>query len=588
MKFTDLNLSEDIQSAVVAAGFEKPSPIQELTIPLALEGKDVIGQAQTGTGKTAAFGLPTLDKIRTEENTIQALVIAPTRELAVQSQEELFRFGRDKGVKVRSVYGGSSIEKQIKALRSGAHIVVGTPGRLLDLIKRKALKLNNIETLILDEADEMLNMGFLEDIELILEETNDEKKMLFFSATMPKAIMDIAKKFMDDYKLLKVKKQELTTDLTEQIYYEVKQEDKFEALCRVLDYTQDFYGIVFCRTKSEVDDVTNRLKARNYDAECIHGDITQGLRQKALDLFKKKVLTILVATDVAARGIDVSNLTHVINYAIPQEAESYVHRIGRTGRAGHKGIAITFVTPREARTLAQIKRVTKTDIKRESIPNVSEIIEAKKEALIAYIDEIIKEEDYTSYESFADKLLEERDARQVVSSILRHFYEDEFLPESYGEIQDVKVKIEDKTRLFIALGSKDGYNPGRLLDLLNKKAKTPGRKVKDIKIMDKYSFITVPLQEAEFIMRALNSKKDSKPLVEKATGGVSGGGSSEGKKRGRRSEKDSKKKKSGEKEKSSRRSKKSDDKKASSKSKEKKSKDKSKKSDKSSGRSKKK
>ena len=434
----------------------------------------------------------------------------------------------------------------------------------------------------------MLNMGFLEDIELILEETNDEKKMLFFSATMPKAIMDIAKKFMDDYKLLKVKKQELTTDLTEQIYYEVKQEDKFEALCRVLDYTQDFYGIVFCRTKSEVDDVTNRLKARNYDAECIHGDITQGLRQKALDLFKKKVLTILVATDVAARGIDVSNLTHVINYAIPQEAESYVHRIGRTGRAGHKGIAITFVTPREARTLAQIKRVTKTDIKRESIPNVSEIIEAKKEALIAYIDEIIKEEDYTSYEDFADKLLEERDARQVVSSILRHFYEDEFLPESYGEIQDVKVKIEDKTRLFIALGSKDGYNPGRLLDLLNKKAKTPGRKVKDIKIMDKYSFITVPLQEAEFIMRALNSKKDSKPLVEKATGGVSGGGSSEGKKRGRRSEKDSKKKKSGEKEKSSRRSKKSDDKKASSKSKEKKSKDKSKKSDKSSGRSKKK
>ena len=458
----------------------------------------------------------------------------------------------------------------------------------MDLMRKKVLKVNNLDYFVLDEADEMLNMGFLEDIELILEETNDEKKMLFFSATMPKAIMDIAKKFMDDYKLLKVKKQELTTDLTEQIYYEVKQEDKFEALCRVLDYTQDFYGIVFCRTKSEVDDVTNRLKARNYDAECIHGDITQGLRQKALDLFKKKVLTILVATDVAARGIDVSNLTHVINYAIPQEAESYVHRIGRTGRAGHKGIAITFVTPREARTLAQIKRVTKTDIKRESIPNVSEIIEAKKEALIAYIDEIIKEEDYTSYEDFADKLLEERDARQVVSSILRHFYEDEFLPESYGEIQDVKVKIEDKTRLFIALGSKDGYNPGRLLDLLNKKAKTPGRKVKDIKIMDKYSFITVPLQEAEFIMRALNSKKDSKPLVEKATGGASGGGSSEGKKRGRRSEKDSKKKKSGEKEKSPRRSKKSDDKKSSSKSKEKKSKDKSKKSDKSSGRSKKK
>ena len=587
-KFEDYGLSIEVLDALEKKGFEEPSDIQKLVIPeLLKERTHLIGQAQTGTGKTAAFGIPILETVEADK-TVKALILAPTRELANQVADEIYSLKGKKDIRVLAVYGGASIENQIKKLKSGVDIVVGTPGRVMDLMRKKVLKVNNLDYFVLDEADEMLNMGFLEDIELILEETNDEKKMLFFSATMPKAIMDIAKKFMDDYKLLKVKKQELTTDLTEQIYYEVKQEDKFEALCRVLDYTQDFYGIVFCRTKSEVDDVTNRLKARNYDAECIHGDITQGLRQKALDLFKKKVLTILVATDVAARGIDVSNLTHVINYAIPQEAESYVHRIGRTGRAGHKGIAITFVTPREARTLAQIKRVTKTDIKRESIPNVSEIIEAKKEALIAYIDEIIKEEDYTSYEDFADKLLEERDARQVVSSILRHFYEDEFLPESYGEIQDVKVKIEDKTRLFIALGSKDGYNPGRLLDLLNKKAKTPGRKVKDIKIMDKYSFITVPLQEAEFIMRALNSKKDSKPLVEKATGGASGGGSSEGKKRGRRSEKDSKKKKSGEKEKSPRRSKKSDDKKSSSKSKEKKSKDKSKKSDKSSGRSKKK
>ena len=587
-KFEDFGLSIEVLDALEKKGFEEPSDIQKLVIPeLLKERTHLIGQAQTGTGKTAAFGIPILETVEADK-TVKALILAPTRELANQVADEIYSLKGKKDIRVLAVYGGASIENQIKKLKSGVDIVVGTPGRVMDLMRKKVLKVNNLDYFVLDEADEMLNMGFLEDIELILEETNDEKKMLFFSATMPKAIMDIAKKFMDDYKLLKVKKQELTTDLTEQIYYEVKQEDKFEALCRVLDYTQDFYGIVFCRTKSEVDDVTNRLKARNYDAECIHGDITQGLRQKALDLFKKKVLTILVATDVAARGIDVSNLTHVINYAIPQEAESYVHRIGRTGRAGHKGIAITFVTPREARTLAQIKRVTKTDIKRESIPNVSEIIEAKKEALIAYIDEIIKEEDYTSYEDFADKLLEKRDARQVVSSILRHFYEDEFLPESYGEIQDVKVKIEDKTRLFIALGSKDGYNPGRLLDLLNKKAKTPGRKVKDIKIMDKYSFITVPLQEAEFIMRALNSKKDSKPLVEKATGGASGGGSSEGKKRGRRSEKDSKKKKSGEKEKSPRRSKKSDGKKSSSKSKEKKSKDKSKKSDKSSGRSKKK
>ena len=315
-------------------------------------------------------------------------------------------------------------------------------------------------------------------------------------------------------------------------------------MCRVLDYEQDFYGIVFCRTKSEVDDVTNKLKARNYDAECIHGDITQALRQKALDLFKKKILTILVATDVAARGIDVSNLTHVINYSIPQEAESYVHRIGRTGRAGQKGVAITFVTPREASKLAQIKRITKTEIKREHIPNVEEILEAKKEALLAYVDEIIMENDFDTYSELAQRLMDGRDAKQVLASVLRHVYEDEFLPENYNEITDVKVKIDDKTRLFIALGSKDGYNVGRLLDLLNKKAKTPGRKVKDVKIMDKYSFITVPLQEAEYIMRALNSKKDAKPLVEEATGSRNGGGEKSGKKSDRRRDRKGRKKSS--------------------------------------------
>lgn len=566
LKFEELGLSTEILDALEKKGFEEPSEIQEMVIPeLLKERTHLIGQAQTGTGKTAAFGIPILETIEADK-TVKALVLTPTRELANQVSDEIYSLKGKKDIKVLAVYGGAAIENQIKKLKSGVDIVVGTPGRVMDLMKKKILKVDNLDYFVLDEADEMLNMGFIEDIEAILEKTNEEKKMLFFSATMPKEIMNIAKKFMDDYKMLKVEKKELTTNLTEQIYYEVKQEDKFEALCRVLDYEQNFYGIVFCRTKSEVDEVTNKLKARNYDAECIHGDITQALRQKALDLFKKKVLTVLVATDVAARGIDVSNLTHVINYAIPQEAESYVHRIGRTGRAGQKGIAITFVTPREASKLAQIKRVTKTEIKREAIPNIAEIIEAKKEALIAYIDEIIKEEDFVSYEELAEKLMEDRDPKHVISSILRHVYEDEFLPESYGEIEDVKVKINDKTRLFIALGSKDGYNPGKLLDLLNKKAKTPGRKVKDIKIMDKYSFITVPLQEAEFIMRALNSKKDSKPLVEKATGTPSGGGSGEKKKsRSKKSEGSSGKRK------------KSEEKKSSSKTKEKKSKEKSKK-----------
>ena len=531
IRFEDLGLSYDMLNALSKKGFEEPSEIQRLVIPeLLKERTHLIGQAQTGTGKTAAFGIPIIETI-TPDKTVKALILAPTRELANQVSDEIYSLKGDMDIRVQAVYGGASIEQQIKSLKKGVDIVVGTPGRVMDLMNKKVLKVNNLDYFVLDEADEMLNMGFVEDIEAILEHTNEEKKMLFFSATMPKEIMSIAKRFMENYKLLKVEKKELTTNLTEQIYYEVKQEDKFEALCRVLDYEQNFYGIVFCRTKSEVDEVTNKLKARNYDAECIHGDITQGLRQKALDLFKKKVLTILVATDVAARGIDVSNLTHVINYAIPQEAESYVHRIGRTGRAGQKGIAITFVTPREAKKLSQIKKVTKTDIKRESIPNVKEILNAKKEALKAWVEEIIKEKDYVSYVNIAKNLLEGKNPTEVLASVLRHVYEDEFLEENYSDIADVQVKIEDKTRLFIALGSKDGYNVGRLLDLLNKKAKTPGRKVKDIKILDKYSFITVPLQEAEYILRALNSKKDSKPLVEEATGGrASGGGNKEGKK----------------------------------------------------------
>ena len=547
IRFEDLGLSYDMLNALSKKGFEEPSEIQRLVIPeLLKERTHLIGQAQTGTGKTAAFGIPIIETI-TPDKTVKALILAPTRELANQVSDEIYSLKGDMDIKVQAVYGGASIEQQIKSLKKGVDIVVGTPGRVMDLMNKKVLKVNNLDYFVLDEADEMLNMGFVEDIEAILEHTNEEKKMLFFSATMPKEIMSIAKRFMENYKLLKVEKKELTTNLTEQIYYEVKQEDKFEALCRVLDYEQNFYGIVFCRTKSEVDEVTNKLKARNYDAECIHGDITQGLRQKALDLFKKKVLTILVATDVAARGIDVSNLTHVINYAIPQEAESYVHRIGRTGRAGQKGIAITFVTPREAKKLSQIKKVTKTDIKRESIPNVKEILNAKKEALKAWVEEIIKEEDYVSYVNIAKNLLEGKNPTEVLASVLRHVYEDEFLEENYSDIANVQVKIEDKTRLFIALGSKDGYNVGRLLDLLNKKAKTPGRKVKDIKILDKYSFVTVPLQEAEYILRALNSKKDSKPLVEEATGGrASGGGNKEGKKsrnRKKTDKKDSKKSK---------------------------------------------
>ncbi|WP_317334764.1 DEAD/DEAH box helicase [Streptococcus orisratti] len=386
MKFTELNLSDDILAAVVTAGFTEPSPIQEMTIPLALEGKDVIGQAQTGTGKTAAFGLPTLNKIDTSRNVIQALVIAPTRELAVQSQEELFRFGREKGVKVRSVYGGSSIEKQIKALRSGAHIVVGTPGRLLDLIKRKALKLDHVETLILDEADEMLNMGFLEDIEAIISRVPESRQTLLFSATMPEPIKQIGIKFMKEPEHVKIAAKELTTDLVDQYYVRVKEQDKFDTMTRLMDVDQPELSIVFGRTKRRVDELTRGLKLRGFRAEGIHGDLDQGKRLRVLRDFKNDNLDILVATDVAARGLDISGVTHVYNYDIPQDPESYVHRIGRTGRAGKHGQSITFVSPNEMGYLSIIENLTKKRMKGLKPATAEEAFQAKKKVALKKIE----------------------------------------------------------------------------------------------------------------------------------------------------------------------------------------------------------
>ncbi len=422
MKFTELNLSEDILASVERAGFVEPSPIQELTIPLALEGKDVIGQAQTGTGKTAAFGLPTLNKIDTDRNVIQALVIAPTRELAVQSQEELFRFGRDKGVKVRSVYGGSSIDKQIKALRSGAHAVVGTPGRLLDLIKRKALKLENVETLVLDEADEMLNMGFLEDIESIISRVPETRQTLLFSATMPDAIKRIGVKFMKEPEHVKIASKELTTDLIDQYYIRAKEQDKFDTMTRLMDVDQPKLSIIFGRTKRRVDELTRGLKLRGFRAEGIHGDLDQGKRLRVLRDFKSDNLDILVATDVAARGLDISGVTHVYNYDIPQDPESYVHRIGRTGRAGKHGQSITFVSPNEMGYLANIENLTKKRMQGLKPATAEEAFQAKKKIALTKIERDFADDtirsNFDKFQGDAAKLIAEFTPEELALYIL--------------------------------------------------------------------------------------------------------------------------------------------------------------------------
>ncbi|KJQ59163.1 DEAD/DEAH box helicase [Streptococcus gordonii] len=441
MKFNELHLSTELLAEIEKAGFVEASPIQEQTIPLAMAGKDVIGQAQTGTGKTAAFGFPTLEKIDTDNPAVQALVIAPTRELAVQSQEELFRFGRSKGVKVRSVYGGSSIEKQIKALKSGAHIVVGTPGRLLDLIKRKALKLNQIETLILDEADEMLNMGFLEDIESIISRVPEERQTLLFSATMPDAIKRIGVKFMKEPEHVKIAAKELTTELVDQYYIRVKENEKFDTMTRLMDVEQPELSIVFGRTKRRVDELTRGLKIRGFRAEGIHGDLDQGKRLRVLRDFKNGNLDVLVATDVAARGLDISGVTHVYNYDIPQDPESYVHRIGRTGRAGKSGQSITFVAPNEMGYLQIIENLTKKRMKGLKPATAEEAFQAKKKVALKKIERDFADENIRSnFEKFgkdARKLAAEFSPEELAMYILSLTVQD---PDTLPEVEIAREK----------------------------------------------------------------------------------------------------------------------------------------------------
>ncbi len=517
--FTALGLSEKTIKALAKKGFEEPSPIQVLTIPVLLKGeKDVVGQAQTGTGKTAAFALPILEMIDKSNGNIRAIILAPTRELAIQVAEEINSFANGRKLKIVPVYGGQSIELQIRQLKKGVDIVVGTPGRVQDLIDRKILKLDKLEYFILDEADEMLNMGFVEDIEKILESTNKDKRMLFFSATMPKEILKIAENHMrKDYEILKVETKELTTNLTDQIYFEVKQKDKFEALCRIIDLEPDFYGIVFCRTKNDVNELTGKLNDRGYDAGELHGDITQKHREVTLNRFKARKLSILVATDVAARGIDVNDLTHVVNYSIPQEAESYVHRIGRTGRAGKEGTAITFMTPSEYKKLLQIKRVTKTDIRREKLPEIKDVILSRKHRIIENITNILQEGNLNGFVDMAKDLLKEGSPEEIVASLLKSAYEDVLDTSNYNEIEEATVDHTGKTRLFIALGKVDRINPRKLVDFIVKESNVDSSKLKGVEVYENFSFMSVPFAEAEVILDIFKKvRKGRKPLVEKA------------------------------------------------------------------------
>ncbi len=418
VSFGKMELGAEVIKAVASMGFEEATPIQAQTIPLVLQGKDLIGQAQTGTGKTAAFGIPLIEMIDMDSEVVQGIVLAPTRELAVQVAEELNKIGQYKRVFTLPIYGGQDIDRQIRALKKRPRIIVATPGRLMDHMRRRTIRLEQVRMVVLDEADEMLNMGFVEDIETILREVPVERQTVLFSATMPLQIQHLAKRFMRSPEIISVKAKEVTVVNIEQDYVEVPEKQKFDVFCRLLDLQAPDLAIVFGRTKRRVDELSEALKKRGYSAEGIHGDLTQAKRDSVLRQFREGTVEILVATDVAARGLDISGVSHVYNFDIPQDPESYVHRVGRTGRAGKSGLATTFVTPREIGLLRNIENITKRKMIRKPIPTIIEAFNGQQRVAIEKLLRVA-EEDISKFKTAAEDLLEETDSVTLLASALK-------------------------------------------------------------------------------------------------------------------------------------------------------------------------
>lgn len=435
MRYEDAELDTRILRAVRELGFEHMTPIQEQAIPLFMTGQDIIGQAQTGTGKTAAFGIPILQKIDPENRNLQAVILCPTRELAMQAAEELRKFAKYMhGIKVLPVYGGQDIVKQIKNLKGGVQIVVGTPGRVMDHMRRHTLKMDQVHTVVLDEADEMLNMGFRDDIETILQEMPEERQTGLFSATMPQPILDITKKYQKNASYIKMTPKEVTIPLIKQAYYQVRKQDKEEVLCRLLDYYDPKRALIFCNTKRMVDELTEHLKARGYEVEGLHGDLTQNQRDIVMNLFRSGRVGILIATDVAARGIDVSDVEAVYNYDVPEDIEYYVHRIGRTGRAGKTGRSFTLVVGREAYKIRDIERICHTKIRERKIPSAADITARKAEKILKEATQVIENEDISrSMEYILDEVaLGQYSATQIAAAFMKMKLGD--------EIEDIKTE----------------------------------------------------------------------------------------------------------------------------------------------------
>lgn len=419
--FSDLNLSKEIQMAVEDMGFEETTTIQAQSIPYMLEGRDVIGQAPTGTGKTAAFGITVLERVDPKNKGLQAVILCPTRELAIQVAGEIKKISKYKtGIEILPIYGGQPIDRQIKALKKGVQIITGTPGRVMDHLDRRTLKMDGVKIIILDEADEMLDMGFREDIETIMKKIPEQRQTIFFSATMPKAILDLTKKYQKNPQFVKLVHKEVTVPNVEQFYFEVKQQAKTEALARLIDYYNLKLSLVFCNTKRRVDELVEDLKIRGYLADGLHGGMQQNQRDIVMSRFRKRDIEVLVATDVAARGIDVGDLEAVFNYDMPTDDEYYVHRIGRTARAGKAGLAFTFVIGKEVYRIRQIQQFTKAKIIAQRVPSISDVEETRTNTLLENVKDVVDAGHLGEYSNLVERLIqEEYTSLDVAAALLK-------------------------------------------------------------------------------------------------------------------------------------------------------------------------
>jgi ATP-dependent RNA helicase DeaD len=544
--FSDLGVSEEILRAVEDMGFTQPSPIQAQSIPFLLEGHDLIGQAQTGTGKTASFAIPIIDQVDENLNRPQALILCPTRELAVQVEGEIVKLTKyKKKISSTCLYGGDSIERQFRALKKGVQIVVGTPGRVMDHIDRRTLNLEEVSIVVLDEADEMLDMGFREDIETILKSMPEDRQTVFFSATMPKPILDLTKKYQQDPKIVKVLRKELTVENISQVYYEVKSPLKIDLITRLINVHHYSLSLIFCNTKRVTDEVTEELVARGIQAEALHGDLSQAQRTKVMNKFRKGHCSVLVATDVAARGIDVDNVEAVFNYDLPLDEENYVHRIGRTGRAGKSGTAINFVTGRRDQgKVRDLEKFIKTSIEKMAPPSVDELLEMKKQQLIKDVyRHLAKEEDNQVYEETIGKMLAEGLSLEQLAIGLVKMQ----LAPAMKELKEVDFEVDMNSRgrreerggrrggrdrdrdrdrggrgekrgkrprkdrdahmerLFLNLGKKDRIRPNDIVGAIAGETGVPGGSIGGIDIFDNFSFVDVPKKDVNHVIKVMNT-----------------------------------------------------------------------------------